>query len=95
MIGTIQLTPDQLAQVLEAVMGQNGMKMSALALYDSEGNLVGYDRAVITFDAGTLKVRSTPEDATSDPSGLRSILYPEVPSHAGFTRNGSGNSANG
>lgn len=84
MVGTLQLSPDQLAQLVEAVMGQNGLQMSTLALYDKAGNLVDYNQVVITYKPQALRVRSVPEeDSPGRMNDIRSLLYPEMPKHAG------------
>ncbi len=83
MTGTLRLTPDELAELVSAVLAYNGYQMSTLALH-LEGQLVGYDQAVLVFQAMPLKVRTQPEDQgpAANLARLRGMLYPEVPAPA-------------
>jgi len=58
---TLRLTHEELAEVIGAVGGQNGLTVTGFGLI-KDGKLVEYDEAVLEIDSVQLKVRSTPED---------------------------------
>lgn len=82
MKGTIELTPDQLANLVAAVFEANGLKAYGLALHLKD-QLVGYDRVVVHYEAlDSIKVFPPPQVT---PEKLNSMLYP----HERFTGFGS------
>lgn len=88
--GKLVFTPDELAQIVGAACGQNGYEIDILTLYGKEGNIVGFDRAEVTFAAAPLRVRSVPEERRTSRSELQSLLMPDVvmPTVSGVNKNG-------
>ena len=87
MKGTIELTPDQLANLVCSVLEMNGFKADGLSFHDQDGQLVGFTRAVVHCNVvDGLKVYAKP-DGGDDP--LNRILYP-IERRTNFaSRNGS------
>lgn len=74
MNATVELTPDQLANLISAVFEANGYNASGLALY-LNGELVGYDRAVVHCKlVDELNVYHDPQAMTR--KQLDEMLYP-------------------
>jgi hypothetical protein len=76
--GTIELSPDQLAQLVCAVMEANGMQAHGLALHLGD-QLVGFDRAVIHYKVveGGIEVYPKPQSNLSRQQ-LEQMLRPDV-----------------
>lgn len=82
MNGTVELSPEQLAQLVCNVFRVNGFDATGLALHLKE-QLVGYDRAVVHYNA-TNKVNVYPPP-TIPREELDRMLYPNerLPTFAG------------
>jgi hypothetical protein len=72
MRGTLELTPDQLAQLVCGAFQSNGIKADGLALH-LQGALVGYDKAVVHIEYQPQNKRST-----LDQNELDRMLNPQV-----------------
>lgn len=84
MKATIELTPDQLAQIVAAVFDTNGYKANGLALY-LDGQLVGYDRVVVHYEmANGIEVYPPPKHVTREQ--LNQMIYPDGNPHTFSTR---------
>ena len=60
----IELTPDELADLVACVAAYNGHTATGLAIYKG-GELVDYDRAVIEAEGATWEVRTKKQDPIS------------------------------
>ena len=58
---TLVISNDEHAEIIAAVMGQNGLNASRVGLYH-EGKHIAYDEVRVDIDDRPLKVRATPED---------------------------------
>ena len=75
MRGTVTLSPDQLAQLVCAVLQSNGYQADVLSLY-LEGKLVNYDSAVVACELpGALEVYPPPK--AMSPADIDQMLYPK------------------
>lgn len=89
MRGTVELTPDMLAQLVCGVLESNGYKADGLALYAGD-QLVGYERAVIHLEMPRgLEIYPPPKQETISRDELNRMLNPYVPPAAFAARNGA------
>ena len=84
MLGTVTMTPDQLANLVAAVFEMNGKRVHGLALHDSEGKLVDYAAAVIHYEVED-EIKVYPKPRTDEAKKeLDRIMQPYVqPTFAG------------
>jgi hypothetical protein len=93
MRGTLEITPDQLAQLVCGVLAENGYEAAGLALYAGD-QLVGYDRVVFPLEVKSgIEIFPRPKPQTRD--DLDRILHPYVPPTAFDSRNGSAGQPSG
>ena len=91
MIGRVELTPDELAKLVSTVMVVNGLThIRGLALYDEQGQLVGYAKAVIEYVSNfdEIKVYPKPDDGAAL-ARLKQMLSPDVELPSLGTRSGT------
>lgn len=81
MKGTIELQPDQMAQVIEAVFANNGYSVFGLALY-KQGQMVDYDSVVVHYNIEN-GIAVYPPHKQMTRKQLTSLLYPETTEDAG------------
>jgi hypothetical protein len=85
MTGTIELTPDQLADLVCRVMRANGIDATMVAV-QHQGQLVGYDKVVVYHElTAPLHVYEKPNQ-----EDLARTIYPDVGPVSFAGRNGSG-----
>ena len=92
MKGSLEMTPDMLAQLVCGVLEANGYKADGLALYLGD-QLVGYDRVVVpvAIEQGIeIFPRPQPQANRMD---LERMLNPYVAPTGFAARNGSGQSS--
>lgn len=74
MTGTIELTPDQLANLVALVFKANGFEAFGLELLDQGNQRVGYSRVVVHYEAAeNIKVFPPPSITRDD---LNKMLNP-------------------
>lgn len=90
MKGTLELTPDMLAQLVCGVLETNGYKADGLAIFNGD-QLIGYDRAVIhlSFTQG-VEIFPRPKSAAQSREELDRTINPYVPPTTFGRRNGAG-----
>ena len=91
MTGQLILSPDELARLVEAALKQSGYDVTGLALHDEHGQLVGYQAAVIHYNAPPIRIRVADEQPGGEAAriqALRGVLYPDVNVNGGTRSNG-------
>ena len=91
MIGRLVLAPDELAQLVEAALKQSGYDVTGLSLHDEQGQLVGYQSAVVHYNVPPIRIRVADEQPGGEAAriqALRGVLYPDVNVNGGTRRNG-------
>ena len=87
MKGTLEITPDQLAQIVCGVLAENGYEAAGLALYMGD-QLVGYDRAVLPLEIPKgVEIFPRPKSTTRE--DIDRMLNPYVAPTTFATRNGT------
>ena len=74
MIGIISFTPDELSQILEAVLAENGIAVKRVAVYHGS-ELLEFDRVDVVYEPDEpIKVFKK----RSDEDDIQRLLYPPL-----------------